>query len=313
MASPPSFVHLHVHSHYSLLDGACKIPELVETAKRYGMPAVAVTDHGNLFGAVEFYREATAAGVKPILGYEAYVAPRSRHDKESTGGIRGAAFHLTLLAENETGYRNLIRLATLAYLEGFYYKPRIDWQALAEHHEGLICLSGCLKSQVAHHILAERMDQARAVAARYHELFGDGRYFLEVQENGLDDQRTVNEAELELSRALGIPLVATNDIHYMRRDDASAHEVLLCINTSKLLTDEDRMSFGSDQFYFASPREMAERFADHPEALATTVAIAERCEVELDFSRRHFPPFDSGELTNDEHLRGLARAELARW
>ena len=309
----PEFVHLHVHSHYSLLDGACKIPELVETAKGYGMPAVAVTDHGNMFGAVEFFREATDTGVKPILGYEAYVAPKSRHIKEVTGGIKEAAFHLTLLAENETGYRNLIRLATIAYLEGFYYKPRIDWEVLSEHSEGLICLSGCLKSEVAHHIMADRLDEARAVAGRYHELFGDGRYYLEVQENGLDDQRTVNEGELTLSAKLGIPLVATNDIHYMRRDDAAAHEVLLCINTGKLLTDEDRMTFGSDLFYFASPDDMASRFADHPEALATTMAIAERCEVALDFSTRHFPPFDSGEMTNDEHLRALASDELNRW
>ncbi|MFC1806515.1 DNA polymerase III subunit alpha, partial [Planctomycetota bacterium] len=313
MAQPDSFVHLHVHSHFSLLDGACKIDELVETAKRYGMPGVAVTDHGNMFGAVEFYRKATEEGVKPILGYEAYVAPRSRHDKEITGGIKEAAFHLTLLAENETGYHNLIRLATLAFLEGFYYKPRIDWEALTQHSEGLICLSGCLKSEVAHYVMADRLDRAKAVAGRYHDLFGDGRYYLEVQENGLDDQRTVNEGEVEIARALGIPLVATNDIHYMRRDDAGAHEALLCINTGKLLSDEDRMSFGSDQFYFASPAEMAERFKDHPEALAATVAIAERCQVDLDFSKRHFPPFDSGAMTNDEHLRKLASDELTAW
>ena len=184
---------------------------------------------------------------------------------------------------------------------------------LAEHHEGLICLSGCLKGEVAHRIMADRLDEARAVAGRYHELFGDGRYYLEVQENGLDDQRTVNEGEFQLSRELGIPLAATSDIHYMRREDAAAHEVLLCINTSKLLTDEDRMRFGSDQFYFASPAEMAERFKDHPEALRATVEIAERCEVDLDFSKRHFPPFDSGEMTNDEHLRKLAYEELNAW
>jgi len=306
MASADSFVHLHVHSHYSLLDGACKIPELVETAVGFGMPAVAVTDHGNMFGAVEFHREATGAGIKPLIGYEAYVAPRNRTDREITGGIREAAFHLTLLAENEQGYRNLIKLATIAYLEGFYYKPRIDWDVLQQHSDGLVCLSGCLKSEVAHHILADRRDAAREVADRYRQLFADGRYYLEIQENGLDEQRTVNQAEIAIARDLGVPLVATNDIHYMRREDAKAHDVLLCINTGKLLTDEDRMSFGSDQFYFASPAEMAERFRDVPEALRSTLAIAERCNVEMDFSVRHFPPFDSGELTNDAHLRQLA-------
>jgi len=248
--------------------------------------------------------------VKPILGYEAYVAPRSRHDREITGDFNEAALHLTLLAENEQGYHNLIKLATIAYLEGFYYKPRIDWEVLAAHSEGIICLSGCLKSQVAQLILANRPDDARATAARYRELFADGRYYLEIQENGLEEQRLVNEGEIAIASDLAIPLVATNDIHYMRRDDARAHDVLLCINTGKLLTDEKRMSFGTDQFYFASPREMAKRFKDAPEALANTLAIAERCNVEMDFSVRHFPPFDSGEMTNDEHLRSIAEEGL---
>ncbi|MBM4040868.1 MAG: DNA polymerase III subunit alpha [Planctomycetes bacterium] len=306
MASADTFVHLHVHSHYSLLDGACKIPDLVETAKQFGMRAVAVTDHGNLFGAVQFHRTACEAGVKPILGYEAYVAPGSRFDRELVGGIKEAAFHLTLLAEDERGYRNLIRLASAAFLEGFYYKPRIDWELLQKHSDGLICLSGCLKSEVAHHVLADRGSVARDVVAQYRELFGDGRYYLEVMENGLDEQRTVNRGEIVIARDLGVPLVATNDIHYLRREESAAHDVLLCINTGKLTTDEERMAFGTDQFYFASPREMAERFKDLPEALANTLAIAERCNVTLDFSKRHFPPFDSGKMTNDEHLRKLA-------
>jgi len=312
MASSDSFVHLHVHSHYSLLDGACKIPDLVQRAVECKMPGVAITDHGNMFGAVEFFREATSAGIKPVMGYEAYVAPKSRLDRESTAGIKEAAFHLTLLAENEQGYRNLIKLATIAYLEGFYYKPRIDLEVLEKHSDGLIALSGCLKSQVAHLILADRRDEARDVADRFRQLFPDGRYYLELQENGLDDQRVVNEGELAIARDLGIPVVATNDIHYLRREDAAAHEVLLCINTGKLITDPDRMQFGSDQFYFASAKEMAERFADHPEAVRNTLAIAERCNVKLDFSVRHFPPFDSGKLSNDEHLRGLAFDGLKR-
>ena len=277
MAHADSFVHLHVHSHYSLLDGACKIEELVGTAKKFGMPAVAVTDHGNMFGAVEFYREATREGIKPIIGYEAYVAPGRRQDREITGGIKEAAFHLTLLAENATGYHNLAWLATTAYLDGFYYKPRIDWDALQGHSEGIICLSGCLKSQVSHLLQADRYDEAKAVADRYRQLFGDGRYYLEIQENGIDEQRVVNEGEARLAKDLGIPLVATNDIHYMRKGDAEAHEVLLCINTGKLLTDEDRMAFGSDAFYFASPQDMAARFKDHPEALKATLTSVTSC------------------------------------
>lgn len=310
MASSDTFVHLHVHSHFSLLDGACKIPELVETAAGFGMPAVALTDHGNMFGAVQFYRAAREAKLKPILGYEAYVAPGSRFEREVTGGIKEAAFHLTLLAENLAGYRNLIKLASLAFLEGFYYKPRIDWESLAAHSEGLICLSGCLKSEVAHHLLAERPEAARAVAARYRELFGPGRYYLELMENGLDDQRVANRGQVALARELGVPLVATSDIHYLHREDAAAHEALLAINTGKVLSDDARMSFGTDQFYFASAAEMRERFREAPEAVANTLAIAERCDVTLDFSQRHFPPFDSGAMTNDEQLRALATEGL---
>ncbi len=305
MAATDMCVQLHVHSHYSLLDGALKIPDLVKAAAAFGMPAVALTDHGNMFGAVEFYREAAAAGVKPILGYEAYVAPRGRHDRENVKGIKDAAFHLTLLAENEAGYRNLVRLATLAYLEGFYYKPRIDLEALEEHGEGIIVLSGCLKSEIAHLLRAQRPDDARDVADRYRQMF-PGRYYLELQENGIDEQRVVNDGEVAIARDLGIPLVATSDIHYLRREDARAHDILLCINTGKLVSDGDRMRMPTEEFFFASPEQMAERFRHAPEALANTLAIAERCNVTMDFSVRHFPPFDSGEMTNDEHLRTLA-------
>ena len=312
MASSEAFVHLHVHSHYSLLDGAVKIPELVETAASFGMPAVAVTDHGNLFAAVELYREAREAGVKPIIGYEAYVAPKSRHDRDSTAGIKEASFHLTLLAENDTGYANLIKLATLAYLEGFYYKPRIDMELLEQHGDGLIVLSGCLSSEMAHLLKAERPDDARELADRFRQLFPDGHYYLELQENKIDEQRVVNDGKLAIARDLGIPLVATNDIHYLRREDAKAHDVLLCINTGKLVSDEDRMRMPTSEFFFASPQEMAERFRDVPEALRNTLEIAERCNVAMDFDARHFPPFDSGEMTNDEHLRKLAREGMEK-
>jgi DNA polymerase-3 subunit alpha len=304
MASSANFVHLHVHSHYSLLDGACRIPELVKTAKKFGMPAVAITDHGNMYGAVEFYSKATDKGVKPIIGLETYVAPKSRFARDGDD-----MYHLTLLAENNKGYHNLAKLSTKAFLEGFYYKPRIDWDLLTEHHEGVICLSGCLQSQVSQLCLAGRLDEAKDVAGQFRELFGD-RYYLEVMENGIDEQRRVNQGEFEIAKALGIPLVATNDIHYMRRADAPAHDALLCINTGKLLTDENRMRFANDRFYFTSPEEMAEHFREHPEALASTLAIAERCEVDIPFDVRHFPPYDSGDKTNDELLRDLAYEEL---
>ncbi|NQT51198.1 DNA polymerase III subunit alpha [bacterium] len=305
MAASAECVHLHVHSHYSLLDGAVKIPELVKTAAGFGMPAVALTDHGNMFGAVEFFTEATEAGLKPILGYEAYVAPKSRFTRESGRGAKDAAFHLTLLAENETGYHNLARLATIGYLEGFYYKPRIDMEVLEKYGEGIVVLSGCLTSELAYHLKNGRADEARAVADRFRQLF-PGRYYLEIQENGIDEQRVVNEGEMVIARDLGLPVVATSDIHYLRREDARAHDVLLCINTGKLVTDTDRMKMPTEEFFFASPQQMAERFRHVPEALANTLAIAERCNVTLDFSTRHFPPFDSGGMTNDQHLRKLA-------
>ena len=305
MAASAECVHLHVHSHYSLLDGAVKIPELVKTAAGFGMSAVALTDHGNMFGAVEFFTEATEAGLKPILGYEAYVAPKSRFTRESGKGAKDAAFHLTLLAENETGYHNLARLATIGYLEGFYYKPRIDMEVLEKYGEGIVVLSGCLTSELAYHLKNGRTDEARAVADRFRQLF-PGRYYLEIQENGIDEQRVVNEGEMVIARDLGLPLVATSDIHYLRREDARAHDVLLCINTGKLVTDTDRMKMPTEEFFFASPQQMAERFRHVPEALANTLAIAERCNVTLDFSTRHFPPFDSGGMTNDQHLRKLA-------
>ena len=309
MPSTDTFVHLHVHSHYSLLDGAVKIPELVSTAKEFGMPAVALTDHGNLFGAVEFYSTATEAGVKPILGLEAYVAPGSRHDREQVAGDKKGPYHLTLLAENNVGYHNLARLATQAYLEGFYYKPRVDLALLAELGEGIIALSGCMSSEIARLLLAERFEAARAAADRFRQLF-DGRFYLELQENGVDEQAKVNEGQQAIARDLDLPVVATSDIHYLRRQDARAHDVLLCVNTGKLLADQDRMRMPTEEFYFASPAEMARRFRHAPEALAATLEIAERCHVTMDFSARHFPPFDSGEMTNDEHLRKLAREGL---
>lgn len=251
------------------------------------MGALAVTDHGNLFGAIEFYETARKAGIKPILGMEAYLAPVTA----ATGAGGGNYYHLVLLAENDTGWRNLIRLSSIGYLEGFYYKPRIDHATLAAHAEGLIGLSACLKGEVATFLDRQHYDAARECAERMAQVFGDDRFFLELQDHGIPQQRAVNAGVLELAAELGLPLVATNDVHYETRADASSHDVLLCIQTGKLVDQADRMRFHSDEFYFKSPQEMEATFPDQSEALANTAWIAERCEVEIDFDTPHLPAF----------------------
>ncbi|CAN5272681.1 DNA polymerase III subunit alpha [soil metagenome] len=305
-----SFVHLHTHSEYSLLDGANRFTGMVAAARSMGMGALAITDHGNLFGAIEFYRAAKEAGVRPILGMEAYLAPGDRRDR---GGRGGNYHHLLLLAEDAAGWRNLIRLSSIGYLEGFYYKPRIDHAVLAEHAAGLICLSACLKGEVASHLDGENYEAARLAALRMATVFGPDHFFLELQDHGIPAQRKVNGGVLELAEELGLPLVATNDVHYERRADASAHDVLLCIQTGKLVDQEDRLRFYSDEFYFKSSEEMAARFPDHPEALANTGWIAERCDVELDFGKVHLPafPLPPEHRTLEALLEALAREGLA--
>ncbi|MHC4789682.1 MAG: PHP domain-containing protein, partial [Planctomycetota bacterium] len=229
------FVHLHVHSHYSLLDGANRIKDLVATARQLGMDALAVTDHGNLFGAVDFYTAATDAGIRPILGLEAYISPTARSDRSM--GMKEASYHLLLLAMNAVGWRNLKRLSSRSYVEGFYYKPRIDRELLAELHEGLICTTACLGGEVPSALLAGQPERARRVAGEYLEIFGPDRFFIEVQKQGLEDQERVNPLLVELARELGVGLVGTNDVHFLRRDDKQAHEVLTCISTNKLLSE----------------------------------------------------------------------------
>ncbi|MGA6924387.1 MAG: PHP domain-containing protein, partial [Desulfosarcina sp.] len=280
-----NFVHLHVHTQYSLLDGAIRLGDLFTKAKEYGMPAVAITDHGTMFGALDFYQQANAAGIKPIVGCECYVAPRTLSDKTplDKDGVR----HLVLLAENQQGYRNLCRLATIGQLQGYYYKPRIDKTVLAEYAEGLIALSACLKGDIPQHILANRLDLAEAAARYYLETFGEGNFFLEVQSNGIPAQERVNQGLVELSSRLSIPMVATNDCHYLNRQDAKAHEVLLCVQTQKTMHDADRFVFDSDQLYFKSPAEMIADFADFPGAIANTVAIADRCGIAFEFNTYH--------------------------
>ncbi len=289
----PEFVHLHLHSQYSLLDGAIKIPDLIAKIKEYKMPAVAMTDHGVLFGAMEFYSSVQASGLKPIVGCEVYVAPGSRHDK---GGRNGdsRSNHLILLCENLKGYKNLCKLVTLGFQEGFYYKPRVDREILQKYNEGLICLSACLKGEVADKII--RGDEAGAFeAASWHrEIFDSGRYFLELQENGIEEQTKVNEKLIEFSRRLDVGIVATNDCHYLDQRDHRAHEILLCIQTGKKLEDINRMSFSSEQFYVKSPEIMAYDFRNHPVAIKNTLEIAERCGLLLEFGQVHMPRFNLG-------------------
>jgi len=299
-ASIPDFVHLHVHTQYSLLDGAIRIDDLLRRAADFGMHSVAITDHGTMFGAVEFYEKATQAGIKPIIGIEIYVAPRSRFDKTPLDN-KGLS-HLILLAENQQGYRNLCKLASAAQLEGFYYKPRIDKQILREHSQGLIAMTACLHGEIPRRIQDGSLDQADAVAREYQGIFGENNFFLEVQNNGIDIQERVNAALLDMSQRLSIPLVASNDCHYLQRQDVRAHDVLLCIQTGKTINDNDRLKFRTDQLYFKSKEEMHAYFNSYPDALSHTVDIAKRCNLEFDFNTYHFPRFDAGSQQSVDEL-----------
>ena len=322
----PQFVHLHLHTDYSLLDGACDLEEVVDEAARRKMPAVAVTDHGNLFAAESFYRTAKTRGVKPIIGCEVYVAKGSRHDRGETStrdaangssnsqaepGQRGAN-HLVLLCENAEGYRNLVKLVSAGYLEGFYYKPRIDYDLLAKHSSGLIALSACLRGAVTENLVEERPEQAREAAYRLRDIFGKGNFFLEIQDQGLDIEKRVNPQIVALSKQTGIPLVATNDCHYLKHSDAHAQEVLLCIQTGKTMSDTHRMKFATDQFFFKTAEEMAQVFGELPEALERTVAIAERCNVKIEAVQNSFPDFQVPEgHTVDTYFEAVVREGFA--
>jgi len=306
------FVHLHVHSQYSLLDGALRFEEVFSLAKKYHMGAVALTDHGNMFGAVEFYQKAIQHGIKPIVGCEVYVAPGNRLEKK-TGEREGGNYHLTLLVKNETGYFNLLKLVSLAHLEGFYYKPRVDKELLNRYQDGLIALSGCLKGEVAVHAAKGEMKRAIQTAEDYRKIFGPGRFYIEIQNNGVEHQLLLNQRLIEIGQGLSIPLVATNDCHYLQKQDAKAHEVLLCIQTGKTLQEPQRLRFPSEEFYFKSPEEMADLFRECPEAVMNTRVIAEQCNLELRFDEKHIPriPVPSGE-TADSYLEKLAREGLER-
>src|SRR4030067_75637 len=307
-----NFIHLHVHSQYSLLDGAIRFDEAFNLAKKYRMNALALTDHGNMFGAIEFYQMAIKHGIKQIIGCEICVAPASLFEKKIRGGEEGN-YHLTVLVKNETGYFNLLKLVSLAHLEGFYYKPRIDKELLSKYNEGLIALSGCLKGAIAVLVGRGEMTKALQTAEEYRKIFNDRRFYIEIQNNGVERQLQVNERLLEIGHQLSLPVVATNDCHYLQRKDAKAHEVLLCIQTGKTLQDSDRMRFSSDEFYFKSPQEMADLFQSTPEAIFHTSEIAEQCNLEMRFDERHIPRIavPAGE-TPESYLEKLSRDGLER-
>jgi len=305
------FVHLHVHTQYSLLDGAIRIESLIDRALGYGMPAVAITDHGTMFGAIEFYEKVRKAGLKPIIGCECYVAPRTLTDK--TPLDHKGLTHLILLAENMQGYHNLCRMVSLARIKGFYHKPRIDKDLLRNHHQGLIALSACLHGEIPQLIRHGTQAQADQAAHDYVSLFGQQNFFLEVQNNGIEKQELVNDVLYDMSQRLGIPLVATNDCHYLDQDHVTAHDTLLCVQTGKTIHDTDRLKFRTDQLFFKSQDLMQAYFSDHPDALANTIAIADRCQVDFDFDSYHFPKFDTGnDLTEDELFERMAQQGYAQ-
>ncbi|MBR6545817.1 MAG: DNA polymerase III subunit alpha [Clostridia bacterium] len=299
------FVHLHLHSEYSLLDGAARISDIPAAAKAAGHGAVALTDHGVLYGAVAFYRACKEAGVKPIIGCEVYVAPRSRHSKEGRQDQSG--HHLVLLVENEIGYQNLITLVSKSFTEGFYSKPRVDEELLSRHSDGLIALSACMAGKIPQLVLSGDLEGAREAALSYRSIFGRDNFFLEIQDHGLEDDRRILRALSSISRETGIPLVATNDVHYLRRVDADAQAILLCIQTQSVITDGRPIGFETDEFYYKSTEEMQRLFSAYPEAISNTERIAERCNFDFRFGELHLPTLRTeGGRSHAEELSHLA-------
>ena len=305
------FVHLHLHTQYSLLDGMIRLEDLFKKAREYKMPAIAITDHGNMFGAIDFYQHAYKHGVKPIIGCELYVAPHKLTDRTAGGE---SAKHLIVLVKNAQGYKNLMKLTTAGYLKGFYYRPRVDKELLKECHEGLIASSACLHGEIADLIMQGNIEEAKKVARHYREIFGEDNFYLEIMDNGIPEQKIANAGLLEISSELSIPLIATNDCHYLERDHAEAHDILLCIQTGKTIKDADRMSLSTDQFYFRSPEEMHQLFSLTPEALSNTVSIAERCNFSLETGKFYLPNFEikNPEESLNEYLERKAREGLEK-
>src|SRR5258708_21474447 len=301
-----NFVHLHLHSEYSLLDGACRIEELLDEGVELKMPAMAITEDGNMLSSVIFHDQAGKRGINPILGCEVYVAPGDRRTKSGTPGE--TANHLVLLAETNEGYHNLIKLVSSGYTEGFYYKPRIDKELLAQHAKGLIGLSSCLKGEVATRIRTEQQQKAIAAAAAYRDILGRENFFLEMQYQGIDDQRVVNIGLQPIAKDLGLDLVVTNDVHYLKNSDFKPHDILLCIGTGKTVNDAERLRYHGDQFYLKTGKEMATGFPDYADALARTVEIAARCNVDLSFKENYLPNFDvPAGFTLDDYFEHIVR------
>ncbi len=304
-----SFVHLHVHTEYSLLDGASRIKDLIATTKELGMDAIAITDHGSMYGVIDFYKEAKKQGIKPIIGCEVYLAPGRRQDKFDVNGTR--YYHLILLAENNEGYRNLVKLVSLANIEGMYYKPRVDKELLRKYHKGIICLSACIAGEIPQMILQDNKEQADALVQEYLDIFGVENFFLEIQDHGMPEEKKVNAALIEFSRKYQVGLAATNDLHYVRREDSAFHDVLLCIQMSKTIDDPSRMRFPSDDFYLKSPEEMQALFPELPEAFENTLRIADRCKVDFEFGHLHLPNFPLPDgMTDEMYLRKLCEEKI---
>ena len=307
-----SFVHLHVHTEYSLLDGSNKIKEYVSRVRELGMNSAAITDHGVMYGVIDFYREAKKQGINPILGCEVYVAPNSRFDREVTGGD-DRYYHLVLLAENNEGYANLMKIVSKGFVDGYYYRPRVDKELLREYHRGVIALSACLAGEVQRYIVKGLYEEAKKTALEYRDIFGEGNYFLELQDHGIPDQALVNQQLLKMSAETGIELVATNDVHYTYAEDAKAHDILLCIQTGKKLTDENRMRYEGGQYYVKSPEEMEKLFPYALQALDNTQKIADRCHVEIEFGVTKLPKYDVPDgYTSWEYLQKLCREGLEK-
>ena len=299
-----SFVHLHVHTEYSLLDGACRISKMMDRVKELGQSAIAITDHGVMYGCIDFYKAAKAAGIKPIIGCEVYVCPRRMTDR--VHGIDNEAYHLVLLCENMTGYENLCQIVSQAYTHGFYGKPRADLQLLEQYHEGLIALSACLAGAVPQRLMENDYDGAKQYALELSRIFGEGNFFLELQDHGIEEQRSVNLGVQRIARETGLPLVITNDAHYLRKEDAAMQDVLLCVQTGKTVDDENRMRFETEEFYLKSEEELLALFPGHQQALDNTAAIAQRCNVEFIFNQYHLPSFPVPEgFTDESYFRKL--------
>src|SRR6476619_2057447 len=304
------FVHLHLHTDYSLLDGACGVPGLIKRVKDVGQTAVAMTDHGNIYGTVEFVDEATKAGIKPIVGCELYVCKKDDHRAPPEGDTYN---HLLVLAENEEGYRNLIKITSEASMHGFYYKPRISKKFLAEHSKGLIGLSGCLKGEVAEELMEGRYESARKAAGTFREIFGKENFFLEIQDQGLEMEHRIRADLFRLEKETGIPMLATNDSHYLCEDDAHSHDVLVCVQTGKTVNDANRLKFHGNQFFVKSADEMGQVFKDAPQVLSRTMAIAERCNAKLEKVVNPFPEFDIPQgYTIDSYFEHICREGFAR-